>query len=437
MAQYVPNTKSEQLKMLEEIGKTWNDLLSPIPVGVRLNRELDLPPGISEFEVMAKMASYAKENKVFSTVLRGAGAYRHLIPSVVRHLSSREEFVTAYTPYQAEFSQGILQSIFEYQTMICQLTGMDASNASVYDGASAVAEAVNMTVDKKRRRALLSANLDPQSIMTVKTYTQHLPIDVEIIPSKDGRLDLQWLKDNLSEDLACVVVQHPNYYGILEDTQAISDVVHSTKAKMIVSVNPISLAVFKEPRAYGADIAVGEAQPLGLNIAFGGPYLGFMATTNEMVRKLPGRIVGQTLDLDGKRAFVLTLQAREQHIRREKASSSLCSNQAHCALTAAMYLTSMGPQGLKDVASQCFHKAHFLQKQLAALDFKLKYNQPFFHEFVTTTPVSTDKIVQHLEQHDVLAGLPLDDHTMLWCVTEAVSEKEIHTVLRLLEEVSA
>ena len=436
MAQYVPNTKSEQLKMLEEIGRTWNDLLAPIPVGVRLNRELDLPPGISEFEVMAKMASYAKENKVFSTVLRGAGAYRHLIPSVVRHLSSREEFVTAYTPYQAEFSQGILQSIFEYQTMICQLTGMDASNASVYDGASAVAEAVNMTVDKKRRRALLSANLDPQSIMTVQTYTQHLPIDVEIIPSKDGRLDLQWLKDNLSDDLACVVVQHPNYFGILEDTQAISDVVHTSKAKMIVSVNPISLAVFKEPRAYGADIAVGEAQPLGLNIAFGGPYLGFMATTSEMVRKLPGRIVGQTLDLDGKRAFVLTLQAREQHIRREKASSSLCSNQAHCALTAAMYLTSMGPQGLKDVASQCFHKAHFLQKQLSALDFKLKYDQPFFHEFVTTTPVSTDKIVQHLEQHDVLAGLPLDDHTMLWCVTEAVSEREIHTVLRLLEEVS-
>ena len=436
MAQYVPNTKSEQLKMLEEIGRTWNDLLAPIPVGVRLNRELDLPPGISEFEVMAKMASYAKENKVFSTVLRGAGAYRHLIPSVVRHLSSREEFVTAYTPYQAEFSQGILQSIFEYQTMICQLTGMDASNASVYDGASAVAEAVNMTVDKKRRRALLSANLDPQSIMTVQTYTQHLPIDVEIIPSKDGRLDLQWLKDNLSDDLACVVVQHPNYFGILEDTQAISDVVHSSKAKMIVSVNPISLAVFKEPRAYGADIAVGEAQPLGLNIAFGGPYLGFMATTSEMVRKLPGRIVGQTLDLDGKRAFVLTLQAREQHIRREKASSSLCSNQAHCALTAAMYLTSMGPQGLKDVASQCFHKAHFLQKQLSALDFKLKYDQPFFHEFVTTTPVSTDKIVQHLEQHDVLAGLPLDDHTMLWCVTEAVSEREIHAVLRLLEEVS-
>lgn len=436
MAQYVPNTKSEQLKMLEEIGRTWNDLLAPIPVGVRLNRELDLPPGLSEFEVMAKMAGYAKENKVFSTVLRGAGAYRHLIPSVVRHLSSREEFVTAYTPYQAEFSQGILQSIFEYQTMICQLTGMDASNASVYDGASAVAEAVNMTVDKKRRRALLSANLDPQSIMTVQTYTQHLPIDVEIIPSKDGRLDLQWLKDNLSDDLACVVVQHPNYFGILEDTQAISDVVHTSKAKMIVSVNPISLAVFKEPRAYGADIAVGEAQPLGLNIAFGGPYLGFMATTSEMVRKLPGRIVGQTLDLDGKRAFVLTLQAREQHIRREKASSSLCSNQAHCALTAAMYLTSMGPQGLKDVASQCFHKAHFLQKQLSALDFKLKYDQPFFHEFVTTTPVSTDKIVQHLEQHDVLAGLPLDDHTMLWCVTEAVSEKEIHTVLRLLEEVS-
>jgi len=435
MPHYVPNTKSQQEQMLAEIGKTYEDLLRTIPQNVRFERELDLPEGVSEFEVLKQMTEYSEQNHVFKTMLRGAGSYRHYIPSVIRHLSAREEFLTAYTPYQSEFSQGILQSIFEYQTMIAQLTGMDASNASVYDGATAVAEAVNMTVDKKRSKALIAATMHPETIETVKTYNTYLPTSIELIPHKNGRIDLEWLKEHLTDDVASITFQHPNFFGILEDTESISALVKATKAKLIVSVNPISLAVLKEPRSYQADIAVGEAQPLGLNTALGGPYLGFMATTSEHVRKLPGRIVGQTVDIENNRAFALTLQAREQHIRREKASSSICSNQAHCALTAAMYLVAMGPVGLQEVAQQSYNKAHFFQKQLQSLNFKLKYNQPYFHEFVTTTPIPVKEILEHCEKHDVLAGLPLDDYSMLWCVTEVITDKELHKVLRLLEEV--
>lgn len=437
MPHYVVNTKPQQEAMLKEVGLTLDDLIKPIPNNVRLNRELNLPESLSEFEVMAQMSEYANENIVYQTVLRGAGSYRHFIPSVVKHLSSREEFLTAYTPYQSEFSQGILQSIFEYQTMMAQLTGMDASNASVYDGATAVAEAINMTVDRRRKKALIASTLHPESIETITTYTTYLPTEVVEIPHKDGRVDLEWLKENLTDDVACVVIQHPNYLGILEDTDKVNEVIKTSKAKFIVSVNPMSLAILKDPRSYGADIAVGEAQPFGLNTALGGPYLGFMATTSENVRKLPGRIVGQTVDIEGKRAFALTLQAREQHIRREKASSSICSNQAHCALTAAMYLGAMGPEGLKEVAMQSYSKAHYLQKQLAALGFKLVFDQPFFNEFVTNCPVKYSTLFNHLEKNGILVGVPVGDDQILWCVTEVVSEKEMHHALRLIEEVCA
>lgn len=437
MPHYVVNTKPQQEAMLKEVGLTLDDLIQPIPNNVRLNRDLNLPESLSEFEVLAKMSEYANENIVYKTVLRGAGSYRHYIPSVVRHLSSREEFLTAYTPYQSEFSQGILQSIFEYQTMMAQLTGMDASNASVYDGATAVAEAINMTVDRRRKKALIASTLHPETIETITTYTTYLPTEVVEIPHQDGRVDLEWLKDHLTDDVACVVIQHPNYLGILEDTDKVNEVIKTSKAKFIVSVNPMSLAILKDPRAYGADIAVGEAQPFGLNTALGGPYLGFMATTTENVRKLPGRIVGQTVDIEGKRAFALTLQAREQHIRREKASSSICSNQAHCALTSAMYLGAMGPEGLKEVAMQSYSKAHYFQKQLAALGFKLVYNQPFFNEFVTNCPVKYATLFNHLETNGVLVGVPVGEDQVLWCVTEVVSEKEMHHALRLIEEVCA
>ncbi len=437
MAIYVPNTKQQQQAMLDEINKTFDDLIAPIPKNVRLDRDLNLPEGMSEFEALRIMKGYAEQNTVYKTILRGAGAYVHYIPSVVKHLSAREEFVTAYTPYQSELSQGILQSIFEYQTIMADLTGMDASNASVYDGATAVAEAINMCIEKKQKKVLVAETVHPETLETVLTYNQFLDHDITIVPSKDGRVDLDALRDMLDDETACFVYQHPNYFGILEDATSIGQIVSQSKAKLIASVNPISLALLKNPRENHVDIAVGEAQPFGLAIAFGGPYLGFMATTEKMVRRIPGRIVGQTVDIEGNRAFTLTLQAREQHIRREKALSSICSNQAHCALVAAMYANAMGPQGLKEVATSCYNKAHYFQEKLQEIGYTLTHAQPFFHEFLTDTPISTDKIERHLSASNILSGYPIDDHRMLWCVTEVTSKEQLDGIITLLKEVSS
>ncbi len=435
MANYVVNTKPQQQAMLQAINKTFDDLLAPIPDDVRLKRELQLPQGLSEFEAFDIMKTYARKNQIFDVILRGAGAYVHYIPSVVKHLSAREEFLTAYTPYQSELSQGILQSIFEYQTIIADLTGMDASNASVYDGASAAAEAITMSLERKQNKILLAPTLHPETIETIKTYHQYLERPIVMIKEKDGRIDLDDLKAQLGDDVACFVYQHPNYYGILEDSHAIGELVKPTKAKLIASVNPVSLALLKSPRAVGVDIVVGEAQPFGLAIAYGGPYLGFMATHEKLIRKLPGRIVGQTVDLDNRRAFALTLQAREQHIRREKALSSICSNQAHCALVAAMYVSAVGPEGLRDVAQNSINNAHYLQNQLRKLGFQLTYDQPFFHEFVTDCPLDTKTVEAHLLKHNILAGYPLNDQQMLWCATEVINKAQIDRVIDLLKEV--
>lgn len=435
MAHYVVNTKAQQEEMLKEVGLTWSDLLSTIPESVRLNRELNLPLGQSEMEVLDKMVGFQDQNTVFKTVLRGAGSYRHFIPSVVKHLASREEFVTTYTPYQSEFSQGVLQSIFEFQTMISNLMGMDASNASVYDGATAVAEAVNMTLDRNRVKALVAQTIHPETFETLTTYTTHLSTEVITIPSVDGCIDLEWLKANVDDTTACVVIQQPNYFGCLEDTDAIGAFLKEKGIQFIVSVNPMTLGLLKRPRDYHATIAVGEAQPFGLSTAFGGPYLGFMTTTDKMVRKLPGRIVGQTEDIDGKRAFALTLQAREQHIRREKSTSSICSNQAHCALTAAIYMSALGPQGLEEVAGLSYSKAHYFQSKLEALGFTLKYDQEFFHEFVTKTPIKASLIETKCLEKNILAGLVLAEDEMMWCVTEVVSDDTLDQVLDILAEV--
>ncbi len=437
MATYVPNTKEQQLAMLDEINKTFEDLIAPIPSNIRLNRPLNLPNGLSEFEALDIMKDYANQNTVFKTILRGAGAYVHYIPSVVKHLSAREEFVTAYTPYQSELSQGILQSIFEYQTIMADLTGMDAANASVYDGATAVAEAITMCIERKQHKILLADSLHPETIETIKAYNQYLDHPITIIPSKDGRVDLEALEEALDDETACFVYQHPNYFGILENAEAIGELLSTSKAKLVAAVNPVSLAVLKNPKENGVDIAVGEAQPFGLAIAFGGPYLGFMATSDKLVRKLPGRIVGQTVDLEGTRAFALTLQAREQHIRREKALSSICSNQAHCALIAGMYASAMGPQGLIEVATSCYNNAHYFQEQLQSIGYDLTYQQPFFHEFVTKTPVLAKQIEKHLMKSNILSGYPIDDYHMLWCTTEVVSKKTIDEVISLLKEVQS
>lgn len=411
MGSYVPNTKQEQQAMLEDIGYgSMDDLFRDIPEEVKLNRELELPAGLSEMEVRKTMEKIAGKNKIYPTIFRGAGAYRHYIPAIVEEVLSKENFRTAYTPYQAEISQGILQSIFEYQTMICDLTGMDVSNASVYDGASAAAEGVAMCREKKRNKALVSATVLPWVLETVRTYCFGNGMELEVIPEKDGTTDLEWLKGHLDQETACVLIQHPNYYGTLEPAEAIGRAAHEAGAKFIMSVNPIVLGILKTPGEYGADVAVGEGQPLGLPLAFGGPYLGFMACTRAMMRKLPGRIVGETKDRNGKTGYVLTLQAREQHIRREKASSNICSNQALCALAVSVYLAAMGNEGLEQAAVSSMSKAHYFAKQLAQAGYRTENPGEFFHEFVTVSETPSEKALRMLEAHDILGGLPLDDH---------------------------
>ena len=438
MGGYVPNTKEQRQDMLKAIGlSSMEDLFVDIPQEVRLKGELEIPQGKSELEVKREMEDLAGKNRVFRTIFRGAGAYRHYIPAAVTSIISKENFLTAYTPYQAEVSQGILQSIFEYQTMICDLTGMDASNASVYDGASAAAEGVAMCRERKRAKALISGATSPYVIQTIQTYCHGNGMEMEVIPEKDGKTDWEELKARLDSGTACVYIQHPNFYGNLEDAKEIGELTHEAGAKFVMGVNPISLGMLKTPAEYGADVAVGEGQPLGLPLAFGGPYIGFMACTDKMMRKLPGRIVGQTKDRNGKTGYVLTLQAREQHIRREKASSNICSNQALCALAVTVYLSSMGNEGLREAALQSASKAHYLSKELETIGNHTENQGTFFHEFVTTSNVSAKETLDALEAHGILGGYPLDEHRILWCCTEVNTKEEMDDVIRILKEVQS
>ena len=435
MGSYVPSTPTERQEMLRSLGlQSARELYRDVPEEVYLNRPLDLPSGMSELEVRRKVSAMAAKNKVFSTILRGAGAYDHYIPSIVKYIPAKEEFLTAYTPYQAEMSQGLLQSIFEYQTMICQLTGMDVSNASVYDGAAAAAEAAAMCRDRKRRVTLASAAAHPDTIETIRTYCYGTGDEMRLVPSRDGKTDLDALQQMLTEDVASLYIQQPNFYGLFEDAEALGKAVHSAGAMYIMGCNPIALALIKTPRDCGADVAVGEGQPLGLPLGFGGPYLGYMAATSKLMRKLPGRIVGETLDANGNRAFVLTLQAREQHIRREKASSNICSNEALCALTAGLYMAAMGPQGMVEAARQSMAKSHYLAEQLCEIPgVSMKYPGAFFHEFMVEMP-KVDETLKALEAQDILGGLPVEG-SVLWCATEKVSKAEMDRAVAIVREV--
>ena len=435
MGSYVPSTKAERQAMLEAVGlKNERELYADVPQSMILDRLLDLPEGMSELEVRRAVTAMAEKNKIFPTILRGAGAYDHYIPSIVKYIPAKEEFLTAYTPYQAEMSQGVLQSIFEYQTLICQLTGMDVSNASVYDGATAAAEAAAMCRDRKRTVTLISAAAHPDTINTVRTYCYGTGHELRVVPMKDGKTDLAALKEMLTPEVASFYVQQPNFFGLLEDAEQIGELVHAAGAMYVMGCNPISLAVLKTPRECGADVAVGEGQPLGMPIAFGGPYLGIMATTQKHMRKLPGRIVGETTDDAGNRAYVLSLQAREQHIRREKASSNICSNEALCALTAGLYMATMGPDGMKEAAKQSMAKAHYLAKALCALPgVSMKYDGEFFHEFVTVLP-RAQQVLRTLEDKGILGGLPVEGG-VLWCVTEKVSRAELDRAVSIVKEV--
>ncbi len=436
MGSYVPSTLQERQEMLESIGLSSIDqLFSHIPDELKLKGELNLPSGMSELEVSSAMKKIAAKNVVFGSIFRGAGAYDHYIPSIVKSVTGKEEFLTAYTPYQAEISQGVLQSIFEYQTMICELTGMDVSNASVYDGATAAAEAVNMCCERSRKVVFCSAAAHPDTIAVVKTYCWAAGHELVLLPVKDGKTDLDAMASQLDKKTnACLYLQSPNFFGQLEEMEKAAEMIHSVGAKLIAGCNPIALGLLKTPAEQGADIAVGEGQPLGMPLSFGGPYLGFMAATQAMMRKLPGRIVGETVDVDGKRAFVLTLQAREQHIRREKASSNICSNQALCALTASVYLATVGPDGLKQAASLCYQKAHYLAQQLCSIPgVSLRYSGTFFHEFVTDQKDS-DKLLSALEQQGILGGYPLADGGILWCATEKNTKEEMDRVVEIIRK---
>ena len=436
MGSYVPSTAQERQEMLASVGLcSIDELFSHIPDSLKLKGELNLPSGKSELEVCRTMEHIAAQNIVFDSIFRGAGAYDHYIPAIVKSVTGKEEFVTAYTPYQAEISQGVLQSIFEYQTMICELTGMDVSNASVYDGATAAAEAVNMCCERSRNVVFCSAAAHPDTIEVVKTYCWASGHEFVLVPAKDGKTDWNSIVPQLDKKTsACLYIQSPNFFGQIEDVQQAAEAVHAVGAKLIMGCNPIALGLYKTPAELGADIAVGEGQPLGMPLSFGGPYLGFMATTKAMMRKLPGRIVGETTDVDGKRAFVLTLQAREQHIRREKASSNICSNQALCAMTAAVYLAAVGPEGLKQVANLCYQKAHYLMQQLTTIPgITLRYQGPFFHEFVTDQG-DANRILLKLEQEGILGGLPLSDGGILWCATEKNSKEDIDRMVGIIRK---
>ena len=438
MGSYIPSTGSQREEMLRAVGVTGTrELFRDVPEQMLLHEPLKIPHGMSELEVSRAMSAMAEKNRVYATVLRGAGSYDHYIPSIVKYIPAKEEFLTAYTPYQAEMSQGLLQSIFEYQTMICELTGMDVSNASVYDGATAAAEAAAMCRDRRRRVTLISGAAHPDTINTVRTYCYGTGDELCVVPVKDGKTDPDALKKMLTAEVASFYVQQPNFFGQFEDAEALGQAVHEAGAQYIMGCNPIALAIMKTPRACGADIAVGEGQPLGLPMGCGGPYLGYMAATEKMMRKLPGRIVGETTDSEGRRAYVLSLQAREQHIRREKASSNICSNEALCALTAGLYMATMGPDGMADVARQSMAKAHYLAKELCAVPgVELAYTGEYFHEFVTHMP-RREAVLSALAEGDILGGLPVGEDGVLWCATEKVSRAQLDKAVSIVKEVLA
>ncbi len=441
MFSYIPITENDKKEMLAQIGvSTIEELFSDIPESVRLKRELDLPESMSEMELKNYFNDLGKKNQTDYISFRGAGAYKHFIPSVVNHIISRSEFYTAYTPYQPEISQGMLQAIFEYQTMICELTGMDVSNASVYDGATAAAEAAFMAADiTGRNKILVSLTVNPETRKVIKTYCRVAGIDVVEVNYKEGLTDRSDLKTKLDRETAALVVQSPNFFGCIEPCRDLFDIVRSYDSLAIMSTEPISLGIFKAPAELGADITVGDGQPLGNPVSFGGPYVGFMAARDKYIRRLPGRIVGETIDKDSKRGFVLTLQAREQHIRREKATSNICSNQALNALTAAVYLSVAGKKGLKDLATLCSQKSYYAANRIAGISgFSLPFSKPFFREFVIKSSIPSDELNRILLENKIIGGYILEnDYTelkdhLLFCVTEVNTKENIDALVDIL-----
>lgn len=440
---YLPMTEADQKEMLKVIGvDSIEELFSDIPKDIRFNGEMKLKEALREPELVRYFQGLASKNVSIKQVpsFLGAGVYEHYIPSIVDHVISRSEFYTAYTPYQPEISQGELQAIFEFQTMICELTGMDLANSSMYDGPTALAEAAMLCAGQtKKKTILVSKSVHPEARAVLKTNATGQRLNVIEIDTKDGVTDLEQLKKVYDENAACVVVQHPNFFGNLEPLAEIEAVTHSEKALFVVSSNPLSLGLLKSPGEFGADIVVGDAQPFGISTQFGGPHCGYFATTKKLMRKVPGRLVGQTTDEHGQRGFVLTLQAREQHIRREKATSNICSNQALNALAASVAMTAIGKKGVREMAYQNVQKAAYMKKMLKENGVELAYNhQPSFNEFVVKVTKPVEQVNQELFTKGFIGGYDLgrDDPTlenhMLIAVTEVRTREEIETFAKEL-----
>ncbi len=438
MHPYIPHTEEDIKRMLETIGiSSLEELYTDVPKTVS---NLNLPNGKDEFSVHAILKQLANLNKAIDKekIFMGAGIYAHHIPEVVKVLSSRPEFVTAYTPYQAEVSQGTLQALFEYQTMICELTGMEVANSSMYDGASALAEAVLMAHRiNSRKKVLMSEAIHPEYVQTCHTYATAQNITFETIPiDESGATNVQALKNMVDDDTCAVVVQYPNFFGVVEDLRIIRDV--AKDVVFIVVAEPFSLSVLEPPGSFGADIVVGDGQPLGIEMNYGGPTVGFFATLEKHVRKAPGRIIGQTKDIDGKVGYVMVLQTREQHIRREKATSNICTNHALMALTNAIFMSVLGPEGLKEVALRSYSNAHYLAAKLEKIGLSRPFNGEFFNEFVIKVSADYDAKWRRIFEKGFLGPLPLSwyfekykDYA-LSCATEVNTKESIDEFVEVL-----
>lgn len=442
---YIPTTPAERDRMLRTVGaRGVEDLFADIPEEVRIAKPLALPAPMADPDLLAHMRRLAERNTDCDRLacFLGAGAYDHFVPSTVPHLGLKPEFLTAYTPYQAEMMQGELQAIYEYQSMMCELTGMEVANASMYDGASATGEAASMAADlTKRGDVLVSAALHPEYRQVLRTYTSHLPITVRDVPAVGGVTSLEAARRAMTDATAALVVQSPNFFGCIEDGAALAQAAHDKGALVVVAISePVSLGLLRPPGEYGADIVTGEGQALGNALNFGGPYLGMIATRDAFVRRLPGRLVGRTVDTEGRPGYVLTLQTREQHIRRARATSNICTNEALNALITAVHLATLGRQGIQHMAELCARKAHYARTAIARVPgYRLAFQAPTFNEFVVRCPAPPEEINRRLYEHGILGGLPLGRFypdladCMLVCVTERRTREEIDRLVGLLE----
>lgn len=420
-----------------------DDLFQDIPLQAKLSKPLDLPDPLSESELKKEIIEISKNNSSSeeNICFLGAGAYYHYIPSIVNHIAGRSEFYTAYTPYQAETSQGMLEAIYEYQSMICRLTGMDASNASMYDAATSLSEAAFLACNyTKRKEIIISKAVHPEYRQVLNTYCEGAKIDIIEADFSNGLTDFEKLRTISTDKTACIIIQHPNFFGCLENVFEIEKIAHAVGALFITSVDPISLGILKKPSDYGADVVVGEGQCLGNSLNFGGPYLGIFAAKKEFLRFMPGRIVGATKDAQNKRGFVLTLQTREQHIRRERATSNICSNEALCALKALVYLSAMGKSGLEKAAKMCLNRSHYAKNEISKIKgYEIPFSAPSFKEFVIKLPHSADEINKKLLNDQIIGGFDLEkfypelQNHMLLCTTEMISKSDIDKLSRLLK----